>query len=175
MAIDITLYIFQTGGREAGLVVMLDRHLARYKKAIVLTDNLVTAKKIDDMLWEYNHDGFLPHDILPLSDGGACDDDTPHQPIVIVPLDQIDVFDKNYNSATAVFCFLDNFDKIADVLKSANHKIAEWYFLFLRDDKQHESIMAKILALTSSDNKNFMLQNQWHQTLKGEWSDKPLA
>ena len=165
-AIPLSFYLFQPGARDHGLASMLQKHLARDKRALVLVDDDAAAKTIDDFLWQYSQDEFLPHGIIQQGDNHDL------QPILIVPLQNNREL-QNLNRASAVFFIPNQIDDITTILKNASqsathHAIEQWVFLFSQHDQHHESIMAKIFALVSGDAKNFTL-TQWQQTAKGTW------
>lgn len=169
--IPLSFYLFQPAARDHGLAAMLQKHLARDKRAMVMVDDAPSAKKIDDILWDYSQDEFLPHDII------HHDETDRTQPVLIMPLDSIasngeeKVGFKNHNQASAIFFMPNQSGDITTILKTEpqlNHGIEQWLFLFSQHDNHHESIMAKIFAMVSNDAKNFTL-TQWQQTAKGGW------
>ncbi len=172
---DLNLYLFQPKARSAGLAAMLEKHLARGKKAMILTDDDASAKRIDEELWAYDQDSFLPHAII--ADPAASQPQADVQSILILPLDKINDSVKeirNYNDASAVFLWLDSFSNIADLLNMMDDKVSQWFFLFSLGDKYHEGIMAKIFAITSAEQNNFNLK-AWHQNPGGGWRNRSLT
>ncbi len=172
---DLNLYLFQPRARSAGLSTMLEKHLARGKKAMILTDDEALAKKIDEELWAYDQDSFLPHAVI--DDPAVSQPHHDAQSILILPLDKINDSVKeirNYNDASAVFLWLDTFSNITDLLNMMDDKVSQWFFLFSLGDKYHEGIMAKIFAIASAEQNHFHLK-AWHQNPGGGWRNRSLA
>lgn len=114
--LEVSFYHLTGRTVESALQALLERARGRGWRAVIQTASAARLKKIDEYLWSYRRDSFLPH-------GGAGDPDPASQPIYLTCEE-----DDNPNDAEIRF-FIEGV-AIAPVLDSASAPTARAAILF---------------------------------------------
>jgi DNA polymerase-3 subunit chi len=78
LACEVWFYQLERLPLERTLPALLEKTLARGWRALVRTASEAEAERLDEVLWTYREDSFLPHGLLhePLAE---------HQPVLLTP------------------------------------------------------------------------------------------
>jgi len=92
------------------------------------TDSIEQTERLDNLLWTFKQDSFLPHDIYP---------DATHSiaPIRLGHATTIELFDAQVlvNLAHDIPHFFSQFTRIAEIINDANREVGRMHYRFYRE------------------------------------------
>ena len=135
---DVAFYHLQRKSLEEALPELLEKVVQRGMRAMVLTGSAERAEALNDRLWTYSREGFLPHGTA--KDGNASEqpiflgerEENPNQATVLLLVDGgateflagfercLDLFDGNDETAVAAA------RQRWTMAKAAGHKLTYW-------------------------------------------------
>lgn len=140
---------------EAVLPVLLERGLQRGWRAVVQAGSPERVAMLDQWLWTYSEESFLPH-------GTAADGDAATQPVFLT--DGPD----NPNGAAVRFC-LDNV-AVSDILAGADG--ATYQRIILLFDGRDDAAVAGARTQWSALKRSEHALSYWQQNDEGRWEKR---
>jgi DNA polymerase-3 subunit chi len=131
---------------EDALPELLGKLLARGGRAVVTSGEAGRLSSLDQHLWTFREDSFLPHGLA----GGEHDGD---QPVLLSPEPA------NRNQATMLFC-LDGCDP---------GDVSAWERVVVMFEASDETAIAKARALWAAQKKTDTVISYWRQNEAGRW------
>jgi DNA polymerase-3 subunit chi len=149
---DVWFYHLQRQPLERALPVLLERSLARGWRAVVQAATARGLERLDDLLWTYAPESFLPH-------GSQKDGDGETQPIFLT------LGDDNPNRAQVRF-FVENAE-LAPILAAAGSAPTERAILMF--DGNDEMAVAAARAQWRRLKEAGHALSYWRQNDEGKW------
>lgn len=142
-------YHLENSTLEAALVPLLEKCRAANMRSLIRVQNMDTLKKLDQYLWTYREDSWLPHAIS----GSGVDD---AQPILLT------TEPTNANNATSLF-ILENapLGEIDGIERG----------FYMIDGNNPELVAAARIEYKSAKDKGFDV-SYWQQNENGKWEKK---
>lgn len=143
---ELWFYHLERARVEEALPELLTKLLARDGRALVLSPEEGRLSALDQHLWTYRDDSFLPH-------GRADAPQAEDQPVLLASAPD------NLNQASMLFC-LDGADP---------GDLSDWERVVVMFEASDETALAKARALWSVHKKADTLISYWKQDEAGRW------
>jgi DNA polymerase III subunit chi len=144
---EVLFYHLQKAGLDQVLPSLLEKTLERGWKAVVRASSNERLKALDDHLWAYRDDAFLPHCI------DEFKDEVEHAPIILT------LHDTRYNDAEVIFV-VDG----ADMPETSG-----WSRAVLMFDGNDQDARNKARAVWKKLKADSLEATYWRQNDEGRW------